>query len=149
MAHLYGSPMSSEGGVDRTITIAIASAALSVTLSFHILQPALDGHASDRGVKPLGSALQLVIVVTPDWAAVDGMMQRYERYGTDEVWHPIGPKVPVVVGQNGMAWGKGLHPDPPSNSPLKKEGDKKAPAGLFSFGSVFGYDHDEGIRGIK
>jgi len=38
-----------------------------------------------------------------------------------------------------LAWGKGLH-NTPKNAPyIKKEGDGKAPAGLFRLGNGFGY----------
>jgi D-alanyl-D-alanine dipeptidase len=42
----------------------------------------------------------------------------------------------VEVGRKGMAWGSGLHPEPAN---LKKEGDGKSPAGVFSLGTAFGF----------
>src|SRR5262249_3901259 len=54
-----------------------------------------------------------------------------------------GKRIPVVVGRNGMAWGKGLHGEPPKplkdSDPIKKEGDGRSPAGIFSLSSAFGY----------
>jgi D-alanyl-D-alanine dipeptidase len=38
-----------------------------------------------------------------------------------------------------MAWGKGLVAVEPAADPVKREGDGKAPAGLFTLGTAFGY----------
>ena len=47
---------------------------------------------------------------------------------------------PVVVGKSGLAWGKGLSSVEQSEGPVKREGDGKAPAGVFKLGTAFGYD---------
>jgi len=49
----------------------------------------------------------------------------------------------VNIGKNGLGWGvekKGLTQD--EKEPLKYEGDKKAPIGIFTLDSVFGYQKD-------
>ncbi len=59
-------------------------------------------------------------------------------------------QITVMVGKNGMGWGAGLikppardaH-DPMNNDPVKKEGDGKAPAGVFRLSKAFGYDAHE------
>lgn len=38
-----------------------------------------------------------------------------------------------------MAWGRGLHGQPPLAGPVKREGDGKAPAGAFALPAAFGY----------
>jgi L,D-peptidoglycan transpeptidase YkuD (ErfK/YbiS/YcfS/YnhG family) len=43
------------------------------------------------------------------------------------------------VGRTGLAWGDGLHPDPGIEGPRKREGDGKAPAGVYRLSSAFGY----------
>jgi len=82
---------------------------------------------------------QIVIVTTRDWNAVDGEMRRYERGSIDHKWKMGGEKIPIVVGRGGMAWGKGLHGDAIGDGPVKKEGDGRSPAGIFSLSSAFGY----------
>lgn len=86
---------------------------------------------------------QLVLVTTKDWNAVDGELRRYERAGKGQAWKLKGEPIAIVVGRNGMAWGKGLHGEPvtlaKSGDPIKKEGDGRAPAGVFSLSSAFGY----------
>jgi L,D-peptidoglycan transpeptidase YkuD (ErfK/YbiS/YcfS/YnhG family) len=81
---------------------------------------------------------QLLVSVAPDWSATRGMLQRYER-GKKGEWVKVGAAIPVNYGKNGLAWGrgvlgteeKGLH---------KKEGDGRAPAGVFELGTIYGND---------
>jgi L,D-peptidoglycan transpeptidase YkuD (ErfK/YbiS/YcfS/YnhG family) len=86
----------------------------------------------------LDQARQLVLVVTPDWNASSGVLQRYER--RDGGWRAVGPATDVAVGRSGSAWGLGLHRVPTGDGgPLKREGDGRAPAGIFAIGTAFGY----------
>lgn len=83
-------------------------------------------------------ARQMIVVTTADWDAVDATLQRYER-GDDGAWRAIGDPVPAAVGRTGLAWGTGIHPDPRDDGPQKREGDGKAPAGIYRLSSAFGY----------
>jgi L,D-peptidoglycan transpeptidase YkuD (ErfK/YbiS/YcfS/YnhG family) len=83
-------------------------------------------------------AEQLVVVVTADWNAPNGELRRYERADGSAAWHEVGEAAPVTVGRAGSAWGIGLHPAQPSG-PQKREGDGRAPAGVFALGTAFGY----------
>ncbi len=80
-------------------------------------------------------ARQLVLVVTPDWDANQGLMRTFERDAGD--WRPRGSQVDVSIGRAGSAWGIGLHV--PQQGVQKKEGDGRSPAGVFSIGLAFGY----------
>lgn len=82
------------------------------------------------------NAGQLVLVTTADWDAATGTLRYYERAGSG--WRQVGSPVDVTVGRNGTAWGIGLH-EARSDGPVKREGDGKAPAGVFAIGSAFGY----------
>ena len=48
-----------------------------------------------------------------------------------------------MVGRNGSGWGFGLNPAPAqaiaAGDPIKREGDGRAPAGVFAIGTAFGY----------
>jgi len=58
-------------------------------------------------------------------------------------WKAVGEPITVMVGKNGLAWGKGaIHVDAQAaqpDDPVKKEGDGRAPAGVFSLSKIFGY----------
>ncbi len=108
---------------------------------------------NNQGSSALASSRQLIIVTTKTWNAVDGELRRYERDDVKKDWRSAGEKIPIVVGRNGMAWGKGLHGEPPRSekapSPVKKEGDGRAPAGIFSLSSAFGYAPRRQAGGLK
>ncbi len=84
---------------------------------------------------PLDS-MQAIVVTTPSWSSPRGTMQRYERKG--EHWDKVGKSFDVVVGKNGLGWGRGIHKNPPRAKRLKREGDGRAPAGIFYLPYAFG-----------
>ena len=72
---------------------------------------------------------QLIVVSTKNWSTPTGTLQRYEK--TDK-WRKVGKKLDIKLGRNGLGWGIGLHSIPINAKHIKKEGDGKAPAGIFS-----------------
>ena len=81
---------------------------------------------------------QLIVVTTKNWSTPSGMLQRYEK--TDKSWHKVGKAIDIKLGRNGLGWGIGLHTTPKDAQYIKKEGDGKAPAGIFSLKQAFGYN---------
>ncbi len=57
---------------------------------------------------------------------------------TGQGWKQVGDASEIVVGRTGTAWGIGLNAQH-GEGPVKREGDGKAPAGVFSIGPAFGY----------
>jgi L,D-peptidoglycan transpeptidase YkuD (ErfK/YbiS/YcfS/YnhG family) len=80
-------------------------------------------------------ARQVVLVTIPGWDSQQGSLRTFQR--TAGGWESKSTAVPVVIGRAGAAWGVGLHPLQPG--PVKKEGDGRSPAGVFSLGVAFGY----------
>lgn len=92
--------------------------------------------ASPAGVDAGWSdARQLVLVTTAGPDATSGELRTFERDG--DRWREVGAATDVSVGRTGIAWGEGLHPDQPGLQ--KREGDGRAPAGVFRIGPAFGY----------
>jgi len=80
---------------------------------------------------------QLIVVTTKNWSIPSGTLQRYEKEGSK--WHKVGKAIDIKLGRNGLGWGIGLHSIPINTKYIKKEGDGKAPAGIFSLKQAFGY----------
>jgi D-alanyl-D-alanine dipeptidase len=91
----------------------------------------------NAGILENRHARQCVLVTTGSWSSPNGTMAIFERAMLDSNWRQRGSMIPVVVGSAGLAWGHGVAAG--NNDPLKKEGDHKAPAGIFVLHSVFGY----------
>ncbi len=90
---------------------------------------------------PFSESIQAVVVTTKDWTATSGTAQVFERKNTKSKWKKTDESFAVVIGKNGLAWGAGGLNDLPSDTGmilLKKEGDGKSPAGIFSLISAFG-----------
>lgn len=87
---------------------------------------------------PWDNAGQLIVVTTTDWNATTGTLRAFER--EDAGWRETTPALTVNVGRSGGGWGLGLHDARDQDvGPLKREGDGRAPAGVFAIGSAFGY----------
>lgn len=86
----------------------------------------------------LDASNQLIVVTTKNWTDIQGTAQRYDRQG--KTFRKYEASFPVVLGKNGLAWGKGSSNVDPREGPVKVEGDGKAPAGIFKLGTAFGYD---------
>lgn len=80
---------------------------------------------------------QCVVGVSPNWNSSEVMVSCHEKQGGK--WVKIHGPWPARLGKAGSAWGRGLHPVP-VGAALKKEGDWKAPAGVFRIGGAWGYD---------
>ncbi len=85
---------------------------------------------------------QLVVAVADAWNSQKGRLQVFERTGPNDPWRPVlKQSIPVLFGKSGLAWGNGVLPVPHGQAgvPSKREKDRRAPAGLFRIGMLFGY----------
>ena len=123
---------------------ALSNLVLAATLAIGLPAHAASSPTGPQAASAWRQAQQLILVITPDWDASGGRMQTFERDG--ESWRATESPMPVTVGRSGAGWGRGLHPAQ-AVGPQKREGDGKAPAGVFTLGEAFGYaaQHDTGL----
>jgi len=94
---------------------------------------------------PFEKSSQLVVVTSPSETTITGTLQRYEKQG--EQWKSAASSHPITLGKTGLAWGSGVHEE--KSDIYKQEGDGKSPAGIFTFGTAFGYAPKEEVSFLK
>ncbi len=81
---------------------------------------------------------QLLIVISDDFNATTATLQRYELQKGR--FQSIGEKIRVNLGRSGLGWSRSeLEIAHRRDEPLKREGDGRAPAGIFYVTGSFGY----------
>ncbi|RYD79704.1 MAG: D-alanyl-D-alanine dipeptidase, partial [Sphingobacteriales bacterium] len=86
----------------------------------------------------LSTSKQYILVTAPGWDSVKAELKLFSRETIYGNWQQDGETIDVVVGKNGLAWGRGLHKIPVEAENIKIEGDNKAPIGVFRIGCSFG-----------
>lgn len=87
---------------------------------------------------PFERSLQAVVVITPDWNSVQGKAQLFERKNVHSEWKSLGSEFPIVVGRSGLGLESTVVYTIDGAPPYKKEGDGRAPAGMFPLTTTFG-----------
>ncbi|MFT4516107.1 MAG: L,D-peptidoglycan transpeptidase YkuD (ErfK/YbiS/YcfS/YnhG family) [Planctomycetota bacterium] len=78
---------------------------------------------------------QVILSTTSGWHDPTATVRCFERSGAG--WRVVELGIPANVGRSGLGWGLGMHVA--GEGPQKREGDGRAPAGIFSLGTAFGY----------
>lgn len=81
------------------------------------------------------SCTQAVIGITNGWDSSRVALSLVEKQKNGQWARILGP-FPGRLGRNGTIWGLGLHRNS-EQAPLKKEGDGRTPAGIFSIGGLW------------
>jgi zinc D-Ala-D-Ala dipeptidase len=108
--------------------------------------PIAAGRAATSAVS---SSRQCIVVVAENWTSTTGVLRSFERRASKGGWKESGSGVPVVLGKKGLGLGRGLVSLNLGTAPVKKEGDDKAPAGIFHLSSAFGYAPDRSASWVK
>ena len=90
---------------------------------------------------------QVVLVLSDSWSSRSGELTWWRRDKTR--WRRQRPPIPVMLGAAGMGWGEGLVPPELTQSlagPRKREGDQRAPAGVFHLSGATGYHARSQVR---
>lgn len=80
---------------------------------------------------------QCLVGIASGWDSSYVTLTWYEK-GLGGNWKQSGSSWKGRLGKYGLVWGSGLHPVP-SGAKTKKEGDRRAPAGVFDLGGAWGY----------
>jgi zinc D-Ala-D-Ala dipeptidase len=97
---------------------------------------------------PVRASRQCLLVLAPNWNSTTGSLRAFERATATSGWKLRGNAIPVVLGKNGLGWGRGLI-EMKTDGPRKTEGDNRVPAGVFRLGPAFGYAPAAHARWIK
>lgn len=95
--------------------------------------------APDPCPQEMNAARRLVVIETPSMNGPAATLETFERRDVKSPWVQSGDMRDAVVGAKGVAWGWGFQTIARGGEPLKVEGDKRTPAGVFRFGSAFGF----------
>jgi L,D-peptidoglycan transpeptidase YkuD (ErfK/YbiS/YcfS/YnhG family) len=87
---------------------------------------------------PLKDARRLVLITADDMNSIFARMRLYERAAPGAPWRALGAEEPALVGRGGVGWSHFYRALARPGEPLKTEGDKRAPAGVFAIGRSFG-----------
>lgn len=79
---------------------------------------------------------QCVLGIAPDWNSSRVEVRVFEKNSAG--WTQTAGPWSGRLGKNGLVWGLGLHPLP-TGVASKREGDFRAPAGVFALGGAYGY----------
>ncbi|MFT5659496.1 MAG: hypothetical protein ACI9TV_000112 [Sulfurimonas sp.] len=88
----------------------------------------------------LFSSQQIVLVVADDFNTSKAKLECFEDGNI------IHKSIDVNIGKKGLGWGLGeIKLSQRKNDPIKVEGDKKAPIGVFKLSKVFGYSKNNNL----
>ena len=109
------------------LLFSFSACAFAQSLPYRLLVP------SDELVR----CRQMILALVPSWESANGTIQLFERSPTGR-WVTVRSSFPCVVGKSGLGWGIGLHGTGILGEPRKKEGDGRAPAGIFRLNDCIG-----------
>jgi L,D-peptidoglycan transpeptidase YkuD (ErfK/YbiS/YcfS/YnhG family) len=109
------------------VAVVIAAPALSTTSARAQSCPAV-----------ITDARRLVLVTAETMNDVAATMQLFERTSKTEKWRALDAAEPALIGRGGMGWSPFFLQLARRGEPIKVEGDKRAPAGIYKIGRSFG-----------
>jgi D-alanyl-D-alanine dipeptidase len=81
----------------------------------------------------LNGVQKLIVTVTDEWNSNKATVYLFDR--SKDSWKKQRLEFTVSIGENGLGWGTGLHPQQQGEY-VKQEGDKRSPAGIFELDSI-------------
>jgi L,D-peptidoglycan transpeptidase YkuD (ErfK/YbiS/YcfS/YnhG family) len=107
-------------------------------LTAALLAPAGTAAMAQICPAPLAYATRLVLVTAEGMNTASASLQLFERVAPGEVWRAVGAAEPAMIGKAGMGWSHFFRKLGRAGEPMKVDGDKRAPAGIYAVGRSFG-----------
>ena len=124
----------------------IAGCGFHLALAIGVVLPSLPSGALRANSVPshaaepqIAGSQQLLLSTAASWDAVSAELRCFERADSRAPWIETLRVPKAVLGRKGLGWGLGLHRKPAGDAPVKREGDERAPAGVFHLVEVFGF----------
>jgi len=117
------------GPTSRATNVALAAITLLTTVA---------QAAAQDCPAPLTQARRLMVVTAATMNATVARLHLFERAAPGQPWRALGLPEPAVIGKTGVGWSHFHRRLALPGEPLKVEGDKRAPAGVYAIGRSFG-----------
>jgi L,D-peptidoglycan transpeptidase YkuD (ErfK/YbiS/YcfS/YnhG family) len=93
--------------------------------------------------KVLAKATRLVLVRAETMDQEQAKLDLFVRTKPGQAWRRMGASREVVIGRAGMGWGYTFRDRGRKGEAVKREGDRRTPAGFFLIGASFGFAASE------
>lgn len=103
-----------------------------------ILVVAVLARIASAPLDPLAGTTHLIVVETDGFNDSQARLVTFQRAEDGKPWQAVGEPQPVTLGRAGIGWGHTFRHLARDGEPIKREGDKRAPAGIFPLGQPFG-----------
>jgi L,D-peptidoglycan transpeptidase YkuD (ErfK/YbiS/YcfS/YnhG family) len=128
----------------------LASQALAVSSSSPAAAPTAPHSIATYCPRAMHRATRLIIVTVPSMTSVKATLHTFERRTpADATWLRSGPPEAAVVGAAGIGWSEDFDYLAKKDEPVKREGDKRTPAGIFRVAGPFGFEDSKLPRYTK
>lgn len=113
--------------------------ARAIPLAAGALLIALSSEAALAQACPAALAVNRLVLVTAETMNTpQARMQMFARPSPRHAWQAVSKPEPAVIGRAGMGWSHFFGALAQPGEPIKAEGDKRAPAGVYRMGRSFG-----------
>lgn len=102
----------------------------------------MNASASTACPKIIQTAERLVLVLAPTMTSASARVQYLERDAAGG-WHKALDDEKAVLGRAGLGWSWAFADLAGETQPIKREGDRRTPAGFFEIGGAFGFGPSE------
>lgn len=87
----------------------------------------------------LANARKLVLVTPDIMTSTTATLRRFTRTSADAAWRADAGPVTATIGRGGTAWSHAFRSYALAGEPVKIDGDKRVPAGIYPIGRSFGF----------